>query len=1407
MPTATRTFRVFVSSTFEDLREARNALAAPGGPFSELTKLCLSFGARFQAIDLRWGVREEAGLDQRTMEICLGEIERCQRTGIKPNFIVLLGNRYGWRPLAARIEAEEFRVVRDHITEMEDRARVDDWYRLDENAVPAEYLLNPRTDEFVDMDRWADMEAAMHKALREAARAANLPADALIKYEASATHQEILKGIGKTAEDREHVFAFFTKPSEPSEDPDLTNLKQFLRDELKGNVFEPRTASELCDRVRENLDRVIQAEAAAFKSRTALDLEAEAHDAFARDRARHFMGRKDVLGAIDEYVNGRDRRPMVVSGASGSGKSAVIARASESLLDGLIDAVVIRRFTGVTPESSSGTTLLRSLCEQIGQRYGVREEIPVEFDAVVRAFVDRLGRATSEQPLVLFIDGLDQVGADDPAAAPTWLMPELPPHCRVVVSTTYVAPSLARARMFELEPLPPTDAHAVFERWLFDAGRDLQAWQCEKVLDYYSRCSLPLYLKLAFEESRLWKSFAGPEQCLLGDGLDGIIDLFFDRISGDSNHGALLVSRSLGYLAAARYGLTEDEILDVLTQDFAVWNDFLARAHYSPPERQIPVIVWSRLSLDLDPYLAQRSVHGGLVTVFYHRQIGRRAAERFLRGSNRRARHRRLAAYFKRQADPGRDHTWQSQNNRALVELPFQCALSGLMGLLRALLGDLLYLARRIEVRDVYSLINDYPAELVAGSTELHYFKSFLTRHLHSLIEFPGALLSLVSHEGNSLSQSQLVAVRSGGTWPHPWLDTKVLSKRARKTEPLKPDSEALNLHSYTEFKSMSVGFASGPRVAFYLERLGRLRALDLETGVESPYTLEIRPDRPVLILPSPSGQHLCVAHDDGRAEVYCLSWSQEGIPTAAHPTAQFDFLLPEQEAPAIAWHQDTIVFQSPVGHLVDLRSGSDGWYLSTILNESFGELSGLAFSIQSIFASFERGGDTELVAIRETVVNAQTLYPSKSVTALTLIDETTLAVAFSDQTIVVLDCATGFRHRAQLSADSLPLCICADAGSLLWAGPSNGINRWTYRSDGESYRIADRGQVFLPDRCIRVRLIVKGSGGHFDVLADNRAFSFSIQTTTSLQSRDLRMVQLSKAGHLILIEKRDSALVLVDTDQDRELSLGSEEGGRLFFAIDGANRLLAACATGGARLYDLNNVSRASFVDTPLGINSLAGDEAGGFWLTDRDGYIFFADHQGSRQVASPGTTHVAGSTVHRLGSEMVWAGRLPENGDLKDVLLFYTVGMHIQGRLRRLGQRTFPVEYGVIEALSGSIDGSQLSIVFGNHHRHRHLLIQGSVQDLLAETEKEYPLTDVGCTIVALLPSPSRGLSILTADGNLLWADSSFKIRCGCPPSTPFMAQSWNLITRGDVNMVADLQGDVWQYQVHLRPEGTSL
>ena len=50
-------------------------------------------GFEFQAIDLRWGVNEEAQLDQKTIEVCLEEVRIC-KSHPHPNFF-----DPGWRTI------------------------------------------------------------------------------------------------------------------------------------------------------------------------------------------------------------------------------------------------------------------------------------------------------------------------------------------------------------------------------------------------------------------------------------------------------------------------------------------------------------------------------------------------------------------------------------------------------------------------------------------------------------------------------------------------------------------------------------------------------------------------------------------------------------------------------------------------------------------------------------------------------------------------------------------------------------------------------------------------------------------------------------------------------------------------------------------------------------------------------------------------------------------------------------------------------------------------------------------------------------------------------------------------------------------------------------------------------------
>ena len=100
-----KTFRLFISSTFSDFQRERKV--AHENVFFEIEQYCQEHGYSFQPVDLRWGVSNEAQLDQKTLEVCLEEVRACKHYP-HPNFLIMSGDRYGYVPLPYQIEKEEF---------------------------------------------------------------------------------------------------------------------------------------------------------------------------------------------------------------------------------------------------------------------------------------------------------------------------------------------------------------------------------------------------------------------------------------------------------------------------------------------------------------------------------------------------------------------------------------------------------------------------------------------------------------------------------------------------------------------------------------------------------------------------------------------------------------------------------------------------------------------------------------------------------------------------------------------------------------------------------------------------------------------------------------------------------------------------------------------------------------------------------------------------------------------------------------------------------------------------------------------------------------------------------------------------------------------------------------------------
>lgn len=75
--------------------------------------------------------------------------------------------------------------------------------------------------------------------------------------------------------------------------------------------------------------------------------------------------------------------------------------------------------------------------------------------------------------------------------------------------------------------------------------------------------------------------------------------------------GSMLVLRLFAYLHLSDVGLSETEIIDLISLDDDVLNDVFQ--YSSPPIRRLPAVLWARIHNDLKDYIITQEAVGGKV--------------------------------------------------------------------------------------------------------------------------------------------------------------------------------------------------------------------------------------------------------------------------------------------------------------------------------------------------------------------------------------------------------------------------------------------------------------------------------------------------------------------------------------------------------------------------------------------------------------------------------------------------------------------------------------------------------------------------------------------------------------------------------------------------------------------------
>lgn len=487
-----RTVRVFLSSTFRDFAEERDLLVRK--IFPELRRRCRERQVELVDVDLRWGITEEQAQRGEVLPICLAEIDRS-----RPYFMGFIGERYGWTP-----EAHQY-----------------------------------------------DLSLLMEQPWLEEHRGGK-----------SVTELEMLHGVLNNPEMKNRAFFYFrdAKYSEakggaylsegPADKTKLEELKERIRSSGFPVVENYANPEALAKRVREDLWELIDEAYPANEIPDPLTLERRRHEAYAASRRRLYLGGEHYFRFLDDAMEAdpskTDLKPVLITGASGGGKSALLANWAARWSESHPDTEVILHHLGCGADAADPVKLAVRLMQEIARITG--EEFTPESDpekqlgklpewlAKGSAWAERTGRG-----ILIVLDGLDKVSDRTHLR---WFPSLLPPGIRMVASCLdgeILQAAKERIPWSELrvEPLTDEGKRTLITKYLHELYRkSLTSAQIDRIIAH-PLSGNPLFLKALLEELRIFGVFelleARLEDYLSASTIDGLFAKVFARVEEDNS--------------------------------------------------------------------------------------------------------------------------------------------------------------------------------------------------------------------------------------------------------------------------------------------------------------------------------------------------------------------------------------------------------------------------------------------------------------------------------------------------------------------------------------------------------------------------------------------------------------------------------------------------------------------------------------------------------------------------------------------------------------------------------------------------------------------------------------------------------------------------------------------------------
>ncbi|CAL1543247.1 unnamed protein product [Lymnaea stagnalis] len=677
--------RIYVSST-PDLQEEREFLEEVAYP--KIRELCENLGLNCHVVDMRTG----SGIltnDVETFDLIEGELHACRTSSVGPYFVGLIGHDLDDQTLPGFLHKsvyEEIRetLIKENIIGVEP---LDDVYRLDSNRNPPVYIKQP-IHALEDYQSPEEVEHILHEALSKAVslirkHKRNLGPTLVDFYKWSAVVKEMEEGLLTSHSPRTDTLCFMMDDDEPSSEQAAVqqeeepihrlrhNVAQHYRNYAsKDNLINFKSGKKNMTYLRSISDTFVARVTSILNSQIChreYDIiheltdgsEAIQHVHLALKAAGQCTISNDLTEEMKAVIERADTSPktIVLFGATGAGKTTAVSHVVKESVLWRPGRKVAFRCLGTTLRSSSLLRVLESLVRQLSFLYSLDLEIrpDLTLQEVVHMFCrclqDVSARRDTDGELLVVMDDLNKL-TDLDFHSLARILDSLSTGTTLIITVTTpsalfdVVKAHPTVQLFSRPYLTTSEVGELVAQNLEAVHRVITGDQHLTAVHALPTDTTPLCAQTMYHIMRWWPSNTLPQlQPFTGTATDDF-QIFLQSV--ETSLGKAFTRYVLSFLASARHGLADHELLHLISKDSELLDEIkeeedevVSVVEGFPYQLQL-----SRVMSRLGKFLVEIKLEGETVHLISAEALVGAITSRYMTGNFFHAIHQKLANFF-----------------------------------------------------------------------------------------------------------------------------------------------------------------------------------------------------------------------------------------------------------------------------------------------------------------------------------------------------------------------------------------------------------------------------------------------------------------------------------------------------------------------------------------------------------------------------------------------------------------------------------------------------------------------------------------------------------------------------------------------------------------------------------------